>query len=201
MIDENVGTIGIIGAGPKGREVAVYALLGGYRVILEDMSSERLAEANAHISEVLAKAAVSQKRKTLGNFHAASNLSTTQSMDDALRGADFLIETAPEEAELQLEIFTIFDKFAKPQAIMASTAGSVPIADLAEMTNCAERCVGLHFPASVTAARILQIVRTPQTSDRTLRTCVSFAATIGLEPKIESELASQVTFVREKKAP
>ncbi len=201
MIDEDVRTIGIIGAGPKGREIAIYALLGGYRVILEDMSPERLAEANAHISAVLAEAALGQRPKTLGNFDAARNLSTTYSMDEAVRGADFLIEAAPEEAELQLEIFTIFDKFAKPQAILATTAHSVPIADLAEMTNCAERCVGLHFPARATDEKSLQIVRTPQTSDCALRICASFAGKAGLEPKIVSELTGQVTSVREKKAP
>jgi 3-hydroxyacyl-CoA dehydrogenase len=201
MIDEDVRTIGIIGAGPKGREAAVYALLGGYRVILEDMSRERLAEANAHISAVLAKAAISQKRERFDNLHAASNLSITQSMDEALRGADFLIEAAPEEAELQLEIFTIFDKFAKPQAILASTAGSVPITDLAEMTNCAERCVGLHFPGSMPDAGFLEIVRTPQTNDRTLGICMSFASRVGLEPKIVNESTGHLTTAREKKAP
>ncbi|MGH9560157.1 MAG: 3-hydroxyacyl-CoA dehydrogenase NAD-binding domain-containing protein, partial [Terracidiphilus sp.] len=49
MTEGDVGTVGIIGAGAKGRRIAVYALLGGCRVILEDMSASRMADAKAYI--------------------------------------------------------------------------------------------------------------------------------------------------------
>lgn len=188
MGQERVGIIGIVGAGAKGREIAVYALLGGCRVVLEDMSSARLAEATEHVSASL-RAAIAT-----GQIHArldqiSANCMTSQSVGDVSRSADLLIEAAPEDAELQLEIFTILDKFAKPQAILASTAQSVSITDLAEITNCPERCVGLRFSAPSAGEKTLKIVATSKTNDRTLGICSTFACKIGFEPEIVIEVA------------
>ena len=190
MNDERfTGTIGIIGAGAKGRQIAAYAVVGRCRVILDDVSESRLAEAKSYIT-----AALGSEGDMLANCF------TTQSINDASRADDFLIDAAPDDMESQLEIFTIFDKFSKPGAVLASTAESIPIADLAEMTNCPERCVGLQFagvpspPASQSAGallglhgRAMRIVRAPQTSERTIEICDRLARTLGFRPVIVSE--------------
>ena len=41
----DVRTIGMIGAGPIGREIAYAAALGGYRTVLEDVSPDMLERA------------------------------------------------------------------------------------------------------------------------------------------------------------
>jgi 3-hydroxyacyl-CoA dehydrogenase len=193
---EGIVSVGIIGAGAKGREIAAGVLLGGFRVMLEDISPARLSEAKAHITVGLDGAATryqidSRRRRQIG-----ANLSTTHSIDEASRAADLLIEAAPEDPELQLEIFTIFDKFAKPHAILASTAHTVSIADLADMTNCPERCVGFRFPTPGSGDRVLRIIGAPSTAARTLQTCAGFALALRLEPEIAGE-AAPVPAVRE----
>lgn len=184
-----IASIAVIGAGAKGREIASHALLGGYRVIFEDISPARLSEAKAHIAAALDAALARRQIDLPRSSEIGANLSTTHSIDEASRAADLLIEAAPEDAELQLEIFTIFDKFAKPQAILASTALSISIADLADMTNCPERCVGLRFPEPGARSRMLRIIGAPKTNERTLQTCAEFARSLGLAPEIVSEAA------------
>ena len=46
-----IETIGVIGANAIGREIALAALLGGYRVVLEDVSREMLEKGIAHIEQ------------------------------------------------------------------------------------------------------------------------------------------------------
>jgi 3-hydroxyacyl-CoA dehydrogenase len=186
---DDVHTIGIIGAGAKGREIARLALLGGYRVILEDMSASRLAESGAAISAALDGAAAGGAIDNRRRGEIAANLVTTQSVDEVSRGGDLLIDAAPEEAELQLEIFTILDKFAKPGAIFASTAHSISIADLAEITNCPERCVGLRFPERSKESELLTILRAPKTSERTVQLCANAARKMGLGVQVITESA------------
>lgn len=183
MTEHDAGVIGIVGAGPKGAEIARRALLAGYQVILEDMSSAKLTEAKAQISGRV-RAAMALGEITGPVEDILANYSTLQTVDEISRRADLLIEAVPEDAELQLEIFTIFDKFAKPNAIFASTTRSVSIADLAEMTNCPERCVGLRFGGD---EKHLQIVAAPKTSQRTLQICSNFARRSGLESEIVPE--------------
>jgi 3-hydroxyacyl-CoA dehydrogenase len=180
----DLGTIGIVGAGAKGRDAAVYALLAGYRVILEDISALRLSESGMHVSAALDAAVARGELDALRSREIAGNILASQSIDHVSRGADLLIEAAPEEAELQLEMFTIFDRFARPQAILASTTRSVSITDLAEMTNCPERCVGLQFPEPAETNKQLRILCAPKTGERTVSICTSFARRIGLEPEI-----------------
>jgi 3-hydroxyacyl-CoA dehydrogenase len=189
ILDRHVTTVGIIGAGAKGTVIAIYALLGGYQVMLEDISSTRLSEAKARISTALDGAAARGEVDSSFDKDISANLRTTHSVDELSRAADLLIEAAPEDAELQLEIFTIFDKFAKPDAILASTARVVSISALAEMTNYPERCIGLQFPETQGRDCVLGMVRAPKTSERTLQICADFARAIGLAPETVSEAA------------
>lgn len=201
MIDEDVRIVGIIGAGAKGKQIAVYALLGGYCVILGDISPSRLTEAEGQITTALAAEVARGKVVRTGKQKLAANLYTTQSMSEVSRGADLLIEAAPEDTESQLEIFTIFDKFAKPEAILASTALSVSVADLAEMTNCPERCAGLQFPDLPPVDQSLRILCAPNTSDCTIRICTNFAREIGFEPRIIREPVTSITLAPRTQTP
>lgn len=184
---DRLQTIGVVGAGAKGREIARLALLGGYRVILEDMSESRLVEGTAGISAALAAKIACGEIDARRTGAIAANLSTTRSVDEVSRGADLLIDAAPEEAELQLEIFTIFDKFAKPETILASTSHSVSIADLAEMTNCPERCVGLRVHERAGRSETLEILRALKTNQPTVQECINFARRLRLDPRVVAE--------------
>jgi 3-hydroxyacyl-CoA dehydrogenase len=80
---------------------------------------------------------------TLGDL--ATKLVTAHSVEQAVREADLIIEAVADELEMKLELFTIFDKFAKPAAIFASTTDSIRISDLADMTFCPECCIGMRL--------------------------------------------------------
>ncbi|MGH9718125.1 MAG: 3-hydroxyacyl-CoA dehydrogenase NAD-binding domain-containing protein [Candidatus Acidiferrales bacterium] len=189
---DRLQTIGIVGAGAKGREVASLALLGGFRVILEDISASRLAESEIEISCALDAAVGRGEIDIRRRSEIVANLSAARSMDAVSLGADLLIDAAPEDAELQLEIFTIFDKFAKPGAILASTSNSMSIAELAEMTNCPERCVGLRFPASTSRSKSLTILRAPKTDECSVQVCRDFARQLGFEANVVKQAEDPV---------
>jgi 3-hydroxybutyryl-CoA dehydrogenase len=182
-----VNTIGVIGAGPVGREIAYAAARGGYRTVLEDVSPEMLEQGVAYIRKALeedvARGAVTSAQREF----ALANLTTARRVDDACRQADLLIEAAPEEMELKLEIFTIFDKFAKPDAILASSTSSLSIAELAAITFRAENCVGMRFIHSAPRRSLLEIVRAPETSEETVQACAEAGRRMGREVVIVCE--------------
>src|SRR5262249_43118899 len=137
-----VSTIAVIGARAAGREFACAAAMGGYQIVVEDVSSEMLEEAVASVARTLAQAVA--RGELLGHQRAAAlaSLSTARTVEGACRLADMLIETGPEELEFKLEAFTLFDRFAKPGAILASNTSSISITDLADITFRAENCIG-----------------------------------------------------------
>jgi 3-hydroxybutyryl-CoA dehydrogenase len=182
-----VKTIAVIGAGPSGRSIASAAACGGYRTVLEDFSPANLEDGLAYIQETLGSAVAAGTMTLHQKAAALANLSTARRVEDACREADMLIEAAPEELELKLEIFTIFDKFAKPDAILASATSSIAISDLAGMTFRAENCAGMRFFDSGPKMKLLEIVRTLGTSEATVQACVEAGRRMGREVTVVLE--------------
>jgi 3-hydroxybutyryl-CoA dehydrogenase len=188
-----IKTIGVIGAGAMGRGIAYAAALGGYRMVLEDVSPEMREQGLSYISQTLedevsgGEVTLAQKEKAL------ANLSTSRSVEDVCREADLLIEAVPEEMEVKLEIFTIFDKFAKPGAILASNTSSLSVTEMASITFRAEDCIGMHFFNPVPKMKLLEIVRALETSEATLQTCVEVGRRMGKEVVVIRESPGFVT--------
>src|ERR1700747_2995960 len=188
-----VKTIGVIGAGAMGRGIAYAAAYGGYRTILEDVSPEMLEQGIAYIrqnlEEGVARGKVTEEQRNI----ALANLTTSRSVEDLCREADLLIEAVPEEMEVKLEIFTIFDKFALPGAILASNTSSLSITELAAITFRAENCIGMHFFNPVPKMKLLEIVRALETSEATVQACAEVGRRMGKEVVVIRESPGFIT--------
>ena len=176
-----VKTIGVIGAGAMGRGIAYAAAFGGYRTILEDVSPEMLEQGTAYIRETLDEGVTHGKVTPEQEATALANLSTSSSVEDVCRETDLLIEAVPEEMEVKLEIFTIFDKFARPNAILASNTSSLSVTELAAITFRAADCIGMHFFKPVPKTKLLEIVRGLETSEETVQACAAVGHRMGKE--------------------
>ncbi len=188
-----VKTIGVIGAGAMGRGIAYAAAFGGYRTVLEDVLPEMLEQGVSYIRETFEEG-VSRGKVTLEQKDKAlRNLTTARTVEDACREADLLIEAVPEEMEVKLEIFTIFDKFSKPNAILASNTSSLSITEMATITFRAEHCIGMHFFNPVPKMKLLEIVRGLETSEETVRACAEVGRRMGKEVVIVRESPGFIT--------
>jgi 3-hydroxybutyryl-CoA dehydrogenase len=178
-----VDTIGVIGANPVGREIALAALLGGYRVVLEDVSSEMLEKGIAYVRQSLGERIARHELSPQEGESVLARFSTASRADEVCRVADVLIETVPDEMEVKLEIFTIFDKFAKPGAILASNT-SLSITEIASITFRTEDCIGMRFANPGSKITRVELVRGADTSDATTAACAEMARRMGMEAGI-----------------
>ena len=174
-----VKTIAVIGANPEGRRIALVSILAGYQAVLEDVSPQSVERAAEWIQQQLQGNA--DKEATL------SFLTTATRIEDAIRDADLIIESVPDELEMKLELFTIFDKFAKPGAIFASTSATLSVGDITDVTIFRERCIGLRFASSPGHGDVIELIRTRLTSDETLAACQEVALRLASEVVIHSE--------------
>jgi 3-hydroxybutyryl-CoA dehydrogenase len=188
-----VKTIAVIGAGTMGRGIAYAAALGGYKTILEDVNDFVLAKALSWIRESFEEGVKRGKVDSVARDAALSRISTSLVVNEAIRDADLIIEAVPEELEMKLELFTIFDKFGKPNAIFASNTSSLSISDFTDIVIARDRCIGMHFFNPVPKMRLVEIVRTPHTSDGTTDTCVAVAHRMQKETVIIHEAPGFIT--------
>ena len=176
-----------------GRGIAYAAAFGGYNTILEDISRPMLEQAVSWIRQSFDEGVAKGKVEASVRDKALSLISTASNVEDAIRDADLIIEAVPEELEMKLELFTIFDKFAKPGAIFASNTSSLSITDFTDVTVSRDRCIGMHFFNPVPKMKLIELVRTPHTSDATVAACREVAGRMGKEVVIVNEAPGFIT--------
>jgi 3-hydroxybutyryl-CoA dehydrogenase len=183
-----IRTIAVIGAAVMGRNIAYAALVAGYRTILEDVLPERLASAVAEIRGRL-EGAVGAGKNGEPKERVLARLTTAASVDAACREADLVMEALPEELELKIDVFCILERFARPGAILATNARTIPVTEIAAVTTREERCVGMRFMDAGPQTNLLEIVRGRETSDETVEACREVGRRMGREAVITCEPA------------
>ncbi len=189
----DVKTIAVIGAGTMGRGIAYAAALGGYRTILEDVSATVLSQAIEWIHGTFGEGVKRAKVDALAAEAALARISTLTSVEEAVREAELIIEAVPEDLELKLSVFRLFDKFAKPNAIFASNTSALSISEFSGIIAARERCIGMHFFNPVPKMRLVEIVRTAHTSDETVAICCGVAHRMHKETVIVHESPGFIT--------
>ena len=180
-------TIAVIGAGTMGRGIAYAAAFGEYNTVLEDVSSPVLEQAMVWIRQSFEEGVARRKVEASDRDRALSLISTAADVKDAIRDAELIIEAVPEELEMKLELFTIFDKFAKTGAVFASNTSSLSITDFTDVTVSRDRCIGMHFFNPVPKMKLIELVKTPHTSEETVAICREVARRMGKEVVIVKE--------------
>jgi 3-hydroxybutyryl-CoA dehydrogenase len=188
-----VKTIAVIGAGTMGRGIAYASALGGYRTILEDISHSKIQQAVAWIQRAFDEGVSRGKVEAAIRGVALKQLTTANKVEDAIREADLIIEAVPEEMEMKMELFTIFDKFAKANAIFASNTSSLSITEMSDVTVYRERCIGMHFFNPVPKMKLIELVKTPLTSDETVATCREIGRRMGKEVVVVKDSPGFIT--------
>ncbi len=188
-----VKTIAVIGAGTMGRGIAYASAVGGYCTVLEDISPAMLEQGVSWVRQALEEGVAGGKVDPASKADALANLKTANKVEDSIRDADLIIEAVPEEMEMKLELFTFFDKFAKPNAIFASNTSSLSITDMSDVTVCRERCIGMHFFNPVPKMKLLELVKTPFTSEQTVAICREVGRRMGKEMVIVKDSPGFVT--------
>jgi 3-hydroxybutyryl-CoA dehydrogenase len=188
-----VKTIAVIGAGTMGRGIAYASALGGYRTILEDISHGKIQQAVAWIQRAFDEGISRGKVEAAIRGAALKQLTTANKVEDAIREADLIIEAVPEEMEMKMELFTIFDKFAKANAIFASNTSSLSITEMSDVTVYRERCIGMHFFNPVPKMKLIELVKTPLTSDETIATCREVGRRMGKEVVVVKDSPGFIT--------
>jgi len=173
-----VKTIGVVGAGQMGSGIAQVAAQIGLDVILVDASADLAARARDKIGEVLAKVVAKGKMHAGDRTAILNAIKPTGSRSD-LKAADIVIEAAPENLELKLQLFQELDKICGPDTILATNTSSISITKIAAATRRPEKVIGMHFMNPPPLMKLVEVIRALQTDQPTYETTVALAERLG----------------------
>lgn len=176
-----------------GRGIAHAASLGAFRVMLQDVNSEMLENALEGIRKEMQKA-VERDRLDEGAMREGLKLiAPTESLEEAVEEADFVIEAVPEEMELKLEIFGRLDEWCPERAVLATNTSTMSPTEIAAATRSPERCIAMHFFNPAHKMKLVELVRGLETADETVEVARNVAERMGKETVEVEEFPGFVT--------
>jgi len=87
-----------------------------------------------------------------------------------------------EEMDLKKRVFSNLDRFAKPNALLATNTSTLDVDEIARATNRPQDVLGTHFFSPANVMRLLEIVRGAATAPDALATAVALGRRIGKVP-------------------
>ena len=154
----------VVGAGQMGSGIAQVCAQAGFDVKLNDMKQEFFDRGLGVITKNLTRD-VAKGRKTEDEKDAVlSRISMSLDLKDAV-DADLVIEAATENMEIKQSIFRELDAIAPKYAILATNTSSLPITEIAAVTERAEKVIGMHFMNPVPVMKLVEIIRGLATAD------------------------------------
>lgn len=188
-----IKTITVIGAGIMGRGIAQVSAMGGFTTYIVDPVEKALATALSTIEKNL------QKGVQLGKFDEQKAKESLQRIiptgDRAMAAgkADFVIEVAPEDIEIKLEVFRGLDKECPKHTILATNTSAKSITEIAKATSRPDQVIGMHFFNPVHIMKLVEIIRGLETSDETLETTMKVSEMMGKQTVEVNEFPGFVT--------
>ncbi|HVM75857.1 MAG TPA: 3-hydroxyacyl-CoA dehydrogenase NAD-binding domain-containing protein [Candidatus Saccharimonadales bacterium] len=189
----DVRTIAVIGAGTMGRGIAYASALGGFRTVLEDVSDQVLTKAMAWIGDAFEEGVKRGKVEAAVRDAAMERISTSMTVEGAISDAELVIEAVPEDVAIKGGLFRVLEQRGKAGAIFASNTSSLAISSFVGEIGARERCIGMHFFNPVPKMKLVEIVRTPHTSEETVAACVAVAHRMHKETVIVNEAPGFIT--------
>ncbi|WDV07354.1 MULTISPECIES: 3-hydroxybutyryl-CoA dehydrogenase [Lysinibacillus] len=154
----------VIGAGQMGSGIAQVCAQAGYEVKLNDIKQEFFERGIGVITKNLSRD-IEKGRKTEDEKAAIlGRITMSLDLQDA-SDVDIIIEAAVENMDIKQSIFKQLDEIAPTHAILATNTSSLPITEIAAVTNRPEQVIGMHFMNPVPVMKLVEIIRGLATAD------------------------------------
>lgn len=160
---------------------AVVFASAGFQVRLYDPDPDRIetacAEAAERLRDLASFSLLDESPET-----CAARIHPAASLEEAVAGAAYVQENAPETEEIKRELFQRIAVLVGPEAVIASSSSFLPASRFAADVAGRERCLVVHPGNPPFLIRIAEVVPAPFTSAETVARAERILAAAGMAP-------------------
>ncbi|KAF9125356.1 hypothetical protein BGX30_000506 [Mortierella sp. GBA39] len=165
----SVKNITVFGSGLMGAGIVQIAAQNAFNVTMVDLNPEALKKGQDIITSSLKRVAKKQFPEDAAQQKAfidktMAQIKTSTDSEAASKDADLIIEAIVENLKTKQQLFSMLDKVAPEHTLFCSNTSSLPIGDIAKATKRADRFGGLHFFNPVPQMKLVEVIRTEETS-------------------------------------
>ena len=174
--------VAVIGTGTLGTQIAVHSSFHGYDVSAYDADPKSLERVlgmiKVRISNSNRKPAIPLKEIQ----RQAKKIRISSTLEEAVGGADLVIEAIPENLILKRRIFKQIDSTAPERAVLATNSSSIPVSRIEGATRRPEKCLNIHFYSLDLGRNIADVMGGRKTTPQVLEAGKEWVRSLGCVP-------------------
>ncbi|MBD8733089.1 L-carnitine dehydrogenase [Pseudomonas sp. CFBP 13710] len=174
----HIKTFAALGSGVIGSGWVARALAHGLDVVAWDPAPG----AEAALRQRVANAWPALVKQGLAAGAAQSRLRFVTTVEDCVRDADFIQESAPERLELKLDLHARISAAAKPDALIGSSTSGLLPSEFYEGATHPERCVVGHPFNPVYLLPLVEVVGGRHTAPEAIQAAIAVYESLGMRP-------------------
>jgi len=164
-----INVISVVGAGYLGKQIIEKSLLYNYNIKVFDTNKEDL------------DAFTKKMKKKIEDKKLDATITQFDTISEAVKDVDLVIEAVPEKLELKREVFPKIDKAASPHTIIVTNSSSIPISKIEDVVERKDKVMNIHFYDLFTLP-VADIMRGTQTSEDTFEKGRAWLESIEITP-------------------
>lgn len=173
--------IAIIGLGTMGPGMAARLARGGLQVTAYDVAPAAIERARAMLGTA---EGVLDALGIAAPPAGAGTVRFTDDINEAVSGADLIIENVPENIAIKADVYRAIDSMISSDTIVASDTSGIPITQLQAHISHPERMVGMHWSNPPHIIPMIEVIGGERTAPRTVTTIRDLIRSIGLLPVV-----------------
>ncbi len=186
LIGGGMGTdirrVACVGAGLIGQDWATLFSSKGFEVVLQDLSETVLEKSMRSVKSNLLFLEASNLLKKGEAEAALKRITMSRFIGEAVRHADYVQESVPDNYDLKKQVFREMDAAAPGHAILASSSSGLLMTEIQKVTTRPRRCVLVHPVLPLYLIPLVEIVGGEQTSHETVIAAHDFMKKLGKVP-------------------
>lgn len=192
-MQHNIKKVACVGCGLIGQGWATLFAAKGYGVMMQDLSEDGLQKAVEQINsnlKFLADHGFLQKGRS---GEASKRIRTTMDLTEAVKNADYVQESVPDDYAAKKSVFREMDSAAASETILASSSSGLLMTEIQKVVTRPQRCVLVHPFLPVHLLPLVEIVGGKQTAPKTVEITYHLMERLGKSPvRLKKEVSGYI---------
>ena len=184
MATDGIAHIAVIGAGLMGHGIAQEFANAGYHVRLQDVAEAQLQTARTQIAKNLNVLAENDIIESESIPATLARIQTDTRLEAVAENADFVVEAVTENLPLKQEVFEKLDAICPPHTILASNTTALMPSQIGVKASRKDKILNTHYFNPPYLIPLVELIRSPDTSDETVKVTFELFTAIGKTPAI-----------------
>lgn len=179
-----IKNITIAGGGTLGSQVAWQTAFSGFEVIVYDAFEKGIEACKKSHDKYDGIYRQTLKATELDIKKTRDRISYTTDLSEAIKNADLLSESVPEDPKIKMEFYEKVSKLAPEKTIFTTNSSTLLPSDFVEAVDRPEKFLALHFANLIWINNIGELMAHKGTDPKYMNVVKQFARDIGMVPVV-----------------